>query len=280
MKKIIIFFILLWHNTFLYSITYQVSTSSPNNGFFSIFFSVIGALNVYDKQLNNCTGITINFGNQGIYYDQAYGPNWWHYYFEPIIINDKQPKQPFSNVDLHSFALSALYEMTCQQGHELIKKYIRIKPHIQKKIDDYIRQFFKNQTIIGVHYRGTDKVIEAPPLPYDVVIRLIRNEIEKDPNIKIFVATDEGKFLQSMIKNFPNKIVYIDTFRSFDGKPVHHSSYSNYRKGEDALIDCILLSQCSKLYRTSSNLSAASTRFNPSLEVILLNKNIHELNLP
>lgn len=229
--------------------------------------------------MNGCTGLIVDFGNQGIYYDHAYGPNWWQYYFEPIMINVAAPSKIFSNQDLYSFALSSLYQMSCERGNELIKKYIRIKPHLQKKIDNYLGTLFKNDKVIGVHYRGTDKVVEAPPLPYDIVVKCIKNEVEKDKNIKIFVATDEERFLQTMIKNFPGKVIFIDTHRSTDGKPVHYSSYSNYRKGEDALVDCILLSLCCKLYRTSSNLSAASTRFNTSLEVVLLNMNVHEKNM-
>ena len=138
---------------------------------------------------------------------------------------------------------------------------------------------FTGYRVIGVHYRGTDKVGEVAAVQYSVIIALIQAEIEIDPDIKIFVATDEQRFLKEMCKNFPGKVVAIDAIRSTNGYPVHYPSHRgavNYQKGEEALVDCIVLSQCSKLYRTSSNLSSASMRFNPTLEVIVLSKGFHE----
>jgi hypothetical protein len=45
----------------------------------------------------------------------------------------------------------------------------------------------------------------------------------------------------------------------------------NYRKGEEALINCLLLSRCSALIRTTSFLSAWASIFNPALPIVLLN---------
>lgn len=273
--------ILLYFLTFYSTVLpfcYQLTIPRYDNGFFSIFFSVIGALHYYDKGLNNCTGISVEFGNQGLYYDREYGLNWWNYYFEPIHLGDLSDKRTIDLNQFSQFSLEAVYIMSCERCHELIKKYVRIKPHIEQKINDYLDRLFKNNNVIGVHYRGTDKALEAALLSYDKVIDEIKKEIKKNPKAKIFVATDEDKFLQAMQKNFPGRILSIDAIRSTNGRPIHYSFGLKYQKGEDALIDAILLSQCSKLYRTTSNLSAASVRFNPLIEEIMLSKNHHEIN--
>jgi hypothetical protein len=46
----------------------------------------------------------------------------------------------------------------------------------------------------------------------------------------------------------------------------------NYRKGQEALINCLLLSRCSTLIRTTSFLSAWASIFNPGLPIVLLNE--------
>lgn len=267
-------------NFMIYPVTYKLTATHYNPGFFSVFFTVLGALDFYDKSTEDCTGLIVDFGNQGLYFDTQYGSNWWNYYFEPIKINVDEKSIKIFHDDKHSgFSITAAHQMSVERGNELIKKYVKVKPSIQKKIDQFLQANFKGHTIVGVHYRGTDKRIEAPVVDYEVIMKLVRADLEKDEAIKIFVATDEDKFLQAMCKNFPGKIISIDGIRSTNGYPVHYTSHGgtkNYKKGEDALIDCILLSQCSKLYRTSSNLSAASERFNPSIKVTLLNKDIHE----
>jgi hypothetical protein len=53
---------------------------------------------------------------------------------------------------------------------------------------------------------------------------------------------------------------------------IHRVKGGQYEKGEDALVNALLLSRCSTLIRTTSFLSAFTSIFNPKLKVILLNK--------
>ena len=45
-----------------------------------------------------------------------------------------------------------------------------------------------------------------------------------------------------------------------------------YERGEDALVNALLLAKCATLIRTTSLLSASASLFNPNLKVILLNR--------
>lgn len=236
-------------------------------------------MDFYEKKSEDCTGVIVDFEDQGLYYDSKHGLNWWSYYFEPIrlgVDTTLVKKFPYSK---HSAFSCCAAEMPRERGHELIKKYIKLKPDLQKKVDRYVDDNFKGHRVIGIHYRGTDKIIEAPTVSYEVIVKLVKSEIEKDKNTKIFIATDEEKFLNVMQTTFPGKVVALQALRSQKGYPVHYPSNNgadNYKKGEEAVMDCILLSRCSKLIRTSSNLSAASAQFNPSMEVLLLSRGIHD----
>ncbi len=39
--------------------------------------------------------------------------------------------------------------------------HFRVRPHIAGKVSEYVEHNFQGQRVIGVHYRGTDKVDSA-----------------------------------------------------------------------------------------------------------------------
>ena len=92
------------------------------------------------------------------------------------------------------------------------------------------------------------------------------------------MATDDYYFLAYMQAHFPGHIIAIDAIRSDGGVAVHFTEKSlNYVKGEDAIVDCVLLSKCDFILKTSSNLSNCSIKFNPIVPIIELNKSNSEL---
>jgi hypothetical protein len=127
----------------------------------------------------------------------------------------------------------------------------------------------KGKYVIGVHYRGTDKPSEAPAIKYEVMFKFIQNNYEKDAIF--YVATDEINFINAMKFEFgENFVISQDCFRSEDGSPLHQDDRitDRYLLGEQAIIDCWLLSKCNKLIRNSSNLSLISKFLNANMEVV------------
>ena len=79
--------------------------------------------------------------------------------------------------------------------------------------------------------------------------------------------------LDDLRARFPGILLWRPMFRSRDGRPIDEfNEDGNARKGEDAVLDCLLLSRCRFLVRTESNLSACATYFNPALPERLLNR--------
>ena len=135
-------------------------------GLFWSVINIIGVLKLYEE--GYYVGAKVDFGSDhryGIYHEPLRGSNWWNYYFEPIHVGDESLDLMFSTIHGNSkTSFGNLTEFhTCRkQCHELIKKYIHVRPHIQKKIDIFAAHNFKKHFIIGLHYRGTDKFNEAP----------------------------------------------------------------------------------------------------------------------
>lgn len=244
-----------------------------NTGLFSAFTTVMGFLMFLEH--NECETAKIDFADKGLYYDPAMGLNWWNYYFLPIETDrsstfawetvSKKLKRKFTSIGCN--------EITRQEAFSLIQKYVKVKPDIRKKVDQFVRTQFGDANVIGVHYRGTDKRTEASRVPYKKVyekLKAVVGSLTSD-NFKIFVATDEKLFLDFIMKKYPNHVIYTDALRSMHGKPVHQSYKNCYKMGEDAVIDCLLLSKCGILIRTASNLSTCAGFFNPDLPTINLN---------
>jgi hypothetical protein len=236
---------------------------------FSHLFTVAHYLDKYDK--GEYSGIHLDLGTGGLYYEQSYGPNWWGYYFEPLEVGVKEghPIENSSKETDYHFAYAADLNLPRQRVAELVQKYIRVKPQIQQKVDDFVKSDFEDHFVIGIHYRGTDKYTEAPLIPYERVAESINHYVKENQidDYIIFVATDEQRFVDYMKQAFPDQIVSLNHFRSTNGQPIHFVKPSPYLQGQETVIDCLLLARCHTLFRTSSNLGAWSTFFNPTIPV-------------
>lgn len=258
---------------------YTLKARKQPAGFFSIFNTVVGALDFIDR---HDAHMIIDFGTEGFYYDPSVGPNWWSYYFEPICsnISEQSIYKVFKQYQTNTiFSLTGQFILSRERAHYLINKYVHIKPHITAIIDRFVQDYFVGNYVIGIHYRGTDKVREASVVSYehmrDQVLSIMERVIGKP--VSIFVATDDAQFLIYMQQEFEYNVCALDALRSSDNKPVHtQTNVSNYKKGEDALVDCILLSKTDFLIKMASNLSDVSLQFNPQLPFIQVNTGYFE----
>ena len=256
------------------------NTGDDTSGLFAEFLAVVGALAQVEQYPAIHAGLHVDFGDQGLYYDRAMGSNWWEYFFEPIEFGTRAGAlvTPITDTHEHDQLTYHAETMPRNRAHEIIARHVRPKPKIKELVENYVRENFGGAFVIGLHYRGTDKHEEAPRVPYDVVVSEINAAIDGagTDRIKIYVATDEQAFLDFMVERFPERLIFRPMFRSADGRPIDvTNSDSNYKKGEDAIVDCLLLSRADRLIRTASNLSLCSTFFNPGTPEVLLNRPYH-----
>lgn len=251
---------------------------SPNYiggaGMFHNFNIVLGCLDLYDR--NDHIALTVDFKEQGLYYEPDYGANWWNYYFYPINYPQRidQTKKPLlkrlKDEEKAEIGNAVHFYIKRDRAHALITKYIQVKEEYLEEVEAFYEEHLKGSFIIGVHYRGTDKWLEATRVSYEEVIAKVEGILLDHENAKIFLATDELSFLEKMKDLFDNNLYYIEAQR-LDGHPIHYGSDKPFLMGKEALIDCLLLAKSDILIRTNSNLSAVSAYFNPDMEVFSLN---------
>jgi hypothetical protein len=167
--------------------------------------------------------------------------------------------------------------MSIRSANQLFNENVQLKSEMQDYIDDFVNRYFYRRQILGLHYRGTDKGSEAPPVSWDFCLQTIVNFLDSNRQIDaLFVSSDEQPFIEFIERKLKRiEVLYHDDKqRSSDGKPVHayRKGDDNYTKGKEALVNCLLLSRCNALIRTASFLSAWSSIFNPRLPVVLLNR--------
>lgn len=220
------------------------------------------------------------------FYVRAKGDNWLDYFFEnrnpeipgrDLIGNKPIKFSHISDIDQLGFPTDYGSTLSLEQANQLLWRHLTLKTEILDYVESFADEHFGKRTILGVHYRGTDKKSEAKPVSREYAAATIRNYLDANPHVEaLFAASDEDGFIAWIKQEFKDMevISHHDTERSRNGKAIHvrPALGDNYMKGKEALINSILLSKCNTLIRTASFLSAWSSIFNPGLPVIMLNR--------
>lgn len=221
------------------------------------------------------------------YVNPEYGPDWFAYFFfnrqlsaeDSARINAGEvPICRIEGIDHLGLPVNYDLQLNLNTAFDLVRKYIGIKNEILEKVDRFVDDHFRGKRVLGIHYRGTDKTpAEAPPISYgefrDSLCEFLQAHSEFDC---LFVASDEMRFVefvqQALKRDGLTVLAHDDQERSRGNVAIHRSKRGNaYKKAEEAVLNCLLLSRCAALIKTASMLSAWSKLFSPDLPVTLLN---------
>jgi hypothetical protein len=262
-------------------------------GFFAMFRTALENLQYCEKM----GYILIPDWTATSYNEKEYGDNAWDYYFEPlggykledIKKNDCEAIRASWDslqIEIRPIRVHSRTLTIRQTYNHYINRYIRIKPSVPKKVNTFYEKNMKWPNILGIHMRRTDHYIDHHLIPYgrypisdEKFIENIDKYVNKYPHCKIFIATDSQESFDNIKASYGDRVISWDSIRSKDKTSIHGGGYdngmgsvSNYKKGEDALIDCLLLSRCDFLIRNTSDLSVAALHFNPNLKQLNLNR--------
>ena len=241
-------------------------------------------------------------GMQPIHYDAK---NWFNNYFQPIgdRNTDKYieklgklpvfPRHPNKH-HLYEYNFQSLQNtpdrMNIDQHRQIWQKHFVVLPFILEKVDQFVNDNLPTEKkfVLGVHYRGTDtnknKDQKTRNTAYGVIKLAVQLELEKNPSVNaIFIASDEQPFIdyfQSKTWSVPT--VCSDSTRSqkntsftktkrVDSKDTVHLGLQNcnrFLKGQDVLLDALILSKCYKVIATRSSLVHFLKVLNVDVEVI------------
>lgn len=217
------------------------------------------------------------------YNDSVYGDNAWEYYF----INPSKISDSFQICSDYT-SLEYMEKKNFRETMNLIlKEHIKLNSSTEFLSNNIASENNIDTKTLGIHIRKTDKhnwrsfgePESAKPLDIHYYKKYIDRHI-KDYN-NVYIAADDINELTHLKKYIHDKYnketVFIDAFRSNNNLSIHgnYPNISGYRKGLEVLIDCLNLSKCGFLIRSTSNVGSAAQFLNLSLQHV----NINEIEL-
>jgi hypothetical protein len=190
------------------------------------------------------------------------------------------PYGHFKNI--RSVDMDAWYEQQREKARYYLSKYVRPKKHILQKVEDFHARHLAGSRVLGVQMRGSDKgTADAAPelmriVPPSEYFSYIDRFVSESPMCKIFLATEQAQYVKETVARYGDRVVTRDVIRTdgfgpgtctfrIDGK-------NPYLKGEEVLVDCLLLARCDFLLRCTSAVGEYAMYFNKDLKCVDLNR--------
>ncbi len=166
-------------------------------------------------------------------------------------------------------------KLSVEMANSLAQEFITIKKEFIDEANSFASTHFGNDKVLGVHYRSTDKVTEAGFVSHQTALANIDHCFKHYNHFnKIFITTDDNKFIEFLKRSHLSSYICYrqDTYRSDDEKAVHtRLDVDRFNMNKDAIVNMLILTKCSFIIKTASNLSAISLFLNPSIPYMLLN---------
>lgn len=198
--------------------------------------------------------------------------NSWEYYFEQLSPYSLEEVYQSKNVLFcgGGFPHGVYQKCTDDEIYGYYQRVFKVKKHILDSIRPY-EQFFMNNKVLGVHFRGKD-LNTAPGHPFGVtekqMFKYADEIIEKHGINKIFLATNEKRYLDAFIKQYGDKVFHANNFLTEKINEFNINPRENHRYllGAEVLTDAILLSKCNGILCGSSGIPATAQNLNPNME--------------
>lgn len=122
----------------------------------------------------------------------------------------------------------------------------------------------------AVHFRGSDKMLDAPPVSMDVVFEVLQREMEYEHLERLFVASDEAQFVEAACAFFGDSAFFlpVEALATAHGRPPHFSTVAGETKAREALTTMLLLGRAKLLVKTESLLSDWATTLSDGQRVV------------
>jgi hypothetical protein len=160
--------------------------------------------------------------------------------------------------------------LTIQEAHRLFNQHYAVKQRFIDEAKSLLKS--RGDEVIGVHFRGSDKRMEARRIPWETYAAAVDDCVGRFNASSVFVATDEAGFLEFMEQRYGAGMVWaLDCQYLADGPiPAHFLEGNGFEKGREALVTMLILSMCNRCIRGPSNLSAFAKILNPALPIVML----------
>lgn len=154
-------------------------------------------------------------------------------------------------------------------------KYLPPKSAITDSVNAILDVIPGRQFQLSIHYRGTDKMLEAPLVKFQSYENAIQERVSNGSSLsQVFLATDDVEFELFIKARFPE--INFSTFNlgtpSDASRGRHFSDMTPPDKAIESLVNMFLLAAAPICIRSTSYMSGVSKIINPRLRTITLNQ--------
>ena len=162
-------------------------------------------------------------------------------------------------------------DLSIERANKLFHEHLAVRDEIVESVNAFCNGL--PESTLGVHYRGTDKSLEAPRVAWTQVLDIVQ-KYHIGSLSPVFVATDEPEFLDFMRQALGRSaIIDLDCQEIYTGqRPAHLTTGDPFMKAREALKTMLVLSRFKTCIRTPSHLSAWAQIFNPHQQVVMLDR--------
>jgi len=213
------------------------------------------------------------YGNENAYQDDLTNKNTWGQWFVQEDWTEEEVVREVGSIH-HGCSLGAWFLHAHRRSlHPVMKKHLVVRDHILEKIKAFKATYFKDSKVLGVHIRGNEIFHDntRPKLSFNYYKHKIDLYLEKEKFDKILVCSDQIHTINKLKSIYGDKIItYPSLPYTSNGSHdfVHNKSMPNegYIRGEDVLIESILLAETAFLLKPMSGMTNFSLIYNPELE--------------
>jgi FkbM family methyltransferase len=192
------------------------------------------------------------------YYEESHGDNVWDYYFEPPAgFSYRDAIQSSQEIVILQVDNTTPIPFT-KEISDYIHNHIIIKPHIKKKMEDFYIQKMSGKVVLGIHARSTDRYENIENASFKYYKPSIDKFLQKFPEAYVFMASDSQPLLEQFVAycGEDRSLVYNSIRSNDEFHPIHKTRDGfSYKKGEDVLIEALLLDRTNYFMHWLSNVS-------------------------
>ena len=168
-----------------------------------------------------------------------------------------------------------------QDGRDVLRRNFAISDPLAQQLEAFKQAHFHGDFLVGLHYRGTDKIIEAPRIAYGDAVGAARRALQaaaaslNGRPVALFVASDEARFVEFVRAELPEfRVIMVEeTLRSASAQPLHQTGTGQgLRKAQEALLDALLLGESDVLIKTASGLSGWAPILGKEMPIVILSE--------
>ena len=220
-------------------------------------------------------------------YGRVEDGNVWEHFFEPLATAGAPAgamiTTGFADPTLTSIHAHYLYKLNGdwrRRYNAVYRKHIRVRPHIQKRVDDFHSQHMAGKYAVGLHARNDahkNEIISGEQVAFETYTGKIEALLRTaNRDAVIFLATDVEEVVEKFKSVFGDRVIVQPGVARWDAPhtggrddQLHHKNPNpSVKLGEDVLIDCLLLARCNAFVHSASNISTAVGYINPAIEMV------------